>query len=100
MSRNIGAHSASTSRSNSRSPGRRRTFIAGVAALPLVFLSQSGVVAAAPAKANAVAEQPMTAALAGQLSLNANQHVIVLFKSQLAAAPVGSAASSARVSAT
>ena len=100
MSRNIGAHSASTSRFNSRSPGRRRTLIAGVAALPLVFLSQSGVVAAAPAKANAVAEQPMTAALAAQLSLNANQHVIVLFKSQLAAAPVGSAAASARVSAT
>ena len=51
--------------------------------------------APAPAAPSAVL-QPMTAALAAQLSQNVNRHVIVIMKSQLAAAKVGSQAASMR----
>jgi hypothetical protein len=64
--------------------------------------AQSLVTAAGPASAAvtspSVAQQPMTPALAAQLSQNVNQHVIVIMKSQLPAAHVGSAAAQARAS--
>jgi hypothetical protein len=75
--------------------------VAAASSFALV-LSQTVAATAAPvapatpaAKAGSV-EQPMTAALAAQLSKNVNQHVIVIMKSQLPAARVGSSAQTAR----
>jgi hypothetical protein len=70
------------------------------ASVPALVAGQSAVAAAATAgpAAQSVAQQPMTAALAAQLSQSVNRHVIVIMKSQLAAAPVGSRAATARSS--
>ena len=51
---------------------------------------------AAARVAHSAAQQPMTAALAAQLSKNVNEHVIVIMKSQPAAAAEGTAASTER----
>jgi Subtilase family/Peptidase inhibitor I9 len=69
-----------------------------VAFVPALVAGQSiaaGTAGAVPT-ALGVAEQPMTPALAAQLSANVNRRVIVIMKSQLAAAPVGSQAAAMR----
>jgi hypothetical protein len=79
---------------------RRAVSLAAAASVPALMVAQSLLASGAPASAAAgslsVAQQPMTPALAAQLSQNVTKHVIVIMKSQLPAAHVGSAAANAR----
>ena len=68
---------------------------ASVSALVVGQAAVATAATAAPAAPN-VATAPMTPALAAQLSQNVNQHVIVIMRSQLPAARVGSAAAVTR----
>ncbi len=87
---------------------RRRAgsvLLVGASAAALVVAQAAAAVAApqapairAAAAAPSLAMQPLSAAQATQLSKNVNQHVIVLFKNQPAAAHVGSGAFKSRAS--
>ena len=86
-----------------RRRGRTISLVVAAAAVPALIVGQSAVVAAASAPTvrsathqHVRAERPMTAALAAQLSKNVNRHVIVIMRSQLAAAHVGSRAAATR----
>jgi hypothetical protein len=74
--------------------GRTLSLVTAAAAVPALLIGQAGVAQAAPAAPDVFGQ--MTSALAAQLSQNVNKPVIVILRSQFGAAPVGSAAASAR----
>ena len=72
----------------------RVSLYAAALAVPALVVVQPGVVGAAPVvpAVRSALQRPMTATLAARLSRNVDRHVIVMLKSQLAAAHVGSRA--------
>ena len=84
--------------SRSRAKGKRISLFAAALAVPALVAGQTAAVEAAPAvpAARSVTQRPMTAALAAQLSKNVNRPVIVIMKSQVASARVGSRAQALR----
>src|SRR5580692_1918502 len=85
----------------SRTRNRALSVLVAVS-VPALVASQAmlatGSPAAASTQAASMAQQPLTPALAAQLSKNASQHVVVIMKRQFAAAHVGSNAALARSS--
>ena len=80
-------------RTSGRANAGRRAIYFTAAAVLAFAVGQSTVAAATHAH---VRQQPLTAALAAQLSKNVNDHVIVILKSQPAAAAAGSHAATLR----
>jgi Peptidase inhibitor I9 len=84
---------------SARGKGKAVTRIAVAASIPALVIGQSLVAAtgaAASVTSVSAAQQPMTAALAAQLSKNVRDHVIVIMKSQPKAATAGTSASTER----
>ncbi len=83
-----------------RSARRTLSLTVATVAVPALIIGQSAIAMAAPTEhagaAKVSGQQPLTAALAVQLSKNVSQHVIVIMKSQPAAARVGTSAQAAR----
>jgi len=77
---------------------RAVSLLVATASVPALILGQSVVASAAPVAraAPSAAVQPMTAALAAQLSTNVNDHVIVIMKSQPKVVREGTMASTRR----
>lgn len=79
---------------------RKVPILAAAAGSVLAVVAGTSVTAvaasAAPVSGHPSAYRPMTRALAAQLSKNVNRHVIVILKTQFAAAHVGSKAAAAR----
>ena len=87
-------------------PARARTRALSVLvalSVPALVASQAVVAAGSPAAASTqaagLAQQPLTPALAAQLSKNISKHVVVIMKHQFAAAHEGSSAALARAGA-
>jgi hypothetical protein len=82
---------------------KRAAYLAVAASVPALMVAQAVVATAGTASAAvtslSAALQPMTPAVAAQLSQNANKHIIVIMKDQLTAAHVGSPAATARAAA-
>jgi Subtilase family len=79
--------------SRARFKSRTLSLAAAAASVSALLLSQAAAATATPVAAGARSgsvHRPMSAALAAQLSKNVNQHVIVIMKSQFAAARAGS----------
>ena len=77
-----------------RARSLRVSLYAAALAVPALVVVQPGIVGAAPVvpAVRSALLRPMTATLAARLSRNVDRHVIVMLKSQLAAAHVGSRA--------
>ncbi|MGO9300052.1 MAG: protease inhibitor I9 family protein [Acidimicrobiales bacterium] len=76
----------------------RISLFAAALAVPALVVAQSAVVGAVPVvpAARSMLQRPMTATLATRLSKNVDRHVIVMLKSQIAPAHVGSRAAELR----
>ncbi len=81
-----------------RAKSTRISLLAATLAVPALVVAQSAAVGAVPVvtAARSVLQRPMTATLAARLSKNVDRHVIVILKSQITPAHVGSRAAELR----